>query len=700
MKNFKYFPMFLILSVLFLGCQEEEPELETIYPPSNMVVSYELVGADTDNPYGDGSGFVDVTITADNAVAYQVSFNGDVRVAPSGKYRFTSDFTNVGINSYTITAIATGVGGISNSTFVDVEVFYDYQPPAELLDKLYGNGSKTWRIKSEKGSHFGLGPVGGSIPTEWYGASPEEKVGAGMYDDRYVIDQDGTFTHITNVNTNDGTGTVFGREGLIEELNGAVPDLETQGADVLNYPFNDYTVNWSITAPGGVETINLTGIGFFGYYTGGSHSYEIFDRSEPNELLVRTTDGNNEFDWWFIITSEAKGEDGGNPLETVFSNLVWSDEFEVPGAPDATNWTYDLGAGGWGNQEAQTYTSSSENVVVENGNLVITAQKTVGGGTYYFDDLSQADASGTVQNTVEDFEGTAPSFGNFGGATSQAIANPDATGINTSTNVGELVKGDGAEVWAGSSFDLTAPLDMSTNKWFSLKTWSPKVGAVVRFKIENSANDQEFHEVDATTRVSGEWEELLFDFSSAPDHTYDRMVVFFDFGVAGGTGYTSGRIKSEGLQEFTYGRAEIRAKLPTGGGTWPALWMLGADFQTASWPASGEIDIMEHVGNSQDVIVGSTHDPNNFGGDARSGSVLVPGVSTEFHVYEVEWTATEIQFAVDGEVYHTVTNDASLPFNKDFFFIMNIAMGGTFGGDIDPAFESSSMEVDYIRMYQ
>ena len=128
--------------------------------------------------------------------------------------------------------------------------------------------------------------------------------------------------------------------------------------------------------------------------------------------------------------------------------------------------------------------------------------------------------------------------------------------------------------------------------------------------------------------------------------------------------------------------------------------MLGANFPEVGWPTSGEIDIMEHVGNQQNVIFGSTHDPNNSGGNARTGSTTVSGVSNEFHIYEMEWTATQIKFAVDGEVYHTVTNNGSLPFNEDFFFIMNVAMGGTFGGDIDSSFTESTMEVDYIRMYQ
>jgi beta-glucanase (GH16 family) len=170
--------------------------------------------------------------------------------------------------------------------------------------------------------------------------------------------------------------------------------------------------------------------------------------------------------------------------------------------------------------------------------------------------------------------------------------------------------------------------------------------------------------------------------------------------VFNGSNYTSSRIHSDNKFQFQYGRAEIRAKLPTGGGTWPALWTLGSNFDTVGWPECGEMDIMEHVGNQQDTVSSATHDPNNFAGNARAGSSNVPGVSDEFHLYSMEWTATEIQFLIDNELYHTVSNDGSLPYNQDFFFILNVAMGGSFGGAIDGAFAQSTMEVDYIRVYQ
>lgn len=165
--------------------------------------------------------------------------------------------------------------------------------------------------------------------------------------------------------------------------------------------------------------------------------------------------------------------------------------------------------------------------------------------------------------------------------------------------------------------------------------------------------------------------------------------------------YTSARLKTEGLYDFTYGKVEIRAKLPTGSGTWPALWMLGANYATNPWPACGEIDIMEHIGNNQDNVLGTLHMTGNSGGNGISDSTTVSGASTDFHVYTLVWSPTKITWSVDGNApFHTYNNTAATPFNADFFLIFNVAMGGNLGGTIAPGFVSSTMEVDYVKVYQ
>lgn len=167
-----------------------------------------------------------------------------------------------------------------------------------------------------------------------------------------------------------------------------------------------------------------------------------------------------------------------------------------------------------------------------------------------------------------------------------------------------------------------------------------------------------------------------------------------------GFNYSSSRITTMDKFEFQYGRVEVRAKLPEGGGVWPAIWMLGANFDEVGWPETGEIDIMEYKGNEPDIVHGSLHFPGNFGGNAVTETTMVENASDEFHNYTVEWTEDQIIFAVDNKIFHVFDNTENTPFHSPFFLILNVAMGGTFGGEIDPAFEQSAMEVDYVRVYQ
>lgn len=300
MKKIKVLIFSFLALALATSCQEDDATFGEIVAPSNIQIAVNIEGVDAENPNGDGSGVVNFSTTADNAISYQYSYNGAVSSAPAGMQ--TYNFAILGLNTYTVTVTAFGTGGASSSETIEVDVLSLYEPPADLITMLTSNSSRTWRIKSEQPGHFGLGAIGGAF-NGFFSAPPEDKAGVGMYDDRYIFNIDGTFTHITD-STNDDpevdtSGTVFGREVLINELNGpgaGVPD----GADIENYPFSDYSEQWFLTGPGGVETLNLTGIGFLGYYIGGDHTYIIESRSE-NEMSVRSTDGNDQFDWGFIL---------------------------------------------------------------------------------------------------------------------------------------------------------------------------------------------------------------------------------------------------------------------------------------------------------------------------------------------------------------------------------------------------------------
>ena len=549
------FTFFTIISFFVLACSDDYDAGELI-TPTITDVSAVIAGQDAENPYGDGSGVVTFTINADNAFNYKIIRPDNTSInAPNGEATLT--VSQQGVNTYTFMAVAYGTGGLSDSTTIDVEVLANYIPPQELINKLTGGSSKTWRIKAEKQGHFGLGPVGGNVPVEWYGTAPFEKEGSGMYDDRYIFNVDNTFTHITNADNDAGgtnpEGTIFGRINMIDEISSGG---EVTGADVLNVPLNDYQSTFQLIAPGGVETISFSDTSFIGYYCGGDHQYQIFDRSVDGELLLKTTDGNNEFDWWFVLTddseeSAATCQDGytGNSVGSGEYVLVWEDDFNEDGSPCDANWTAETGAGGWGNNESQYYTDRTDNAIVEDGLLKITAQR-------------------------ENF--------------------------------------DGAE-------------------------------------------------------------------------------------------FTSARLITKDKFEFTYGKVEVRAKLPTAGGSWPAIWALGANIDEVGWPNCGEIDIMEHVGNNSNNIINAIHAPAGNGGNAFSTSTPVDDV-TQFKIYSIEWDENQINFYTDDTLtftYAPATQDASTwPFTADQFLILNIAMGGTLGGNIPAEFSSATMEVDYVRVYQ
>jgi beta-glucanase (GH16 family) len=175
-----------------------------------------------------------------------------------------------------------------------------------------------------------------------------------------------------------------------------------------------------------------------------------------------------------------------------------------------------------------------------------------------------------------------------------------------------------------------------------------------------------------------------------------------------GSGYSSARLVSKGKASWTYGRFEVRAKIPAGKGVWPAIWMLPTDWAYGNWPHSGEIDIMENVGYWSDSLFGSVHtgDYNGMKNTQRTGSIHLNNMSGEYHTYTMEWTPDMIVFYADDKEYHRFNNEKTgseaWPFDKAFHFVVNIAVGGNWGGKfgIDDSIFPQRMEIDYIRVYQ
>lgn len=554
--NFKYISI-LTLLFAFISCEDEDVEMGNIVSATNVSVNVEIVGTYEDFPDGDGSGLVILTVTADNAITYKVDFgDGLSEVAPSGRvtHRYAG---NPGVNTYTVVAHAIGVGGSSSSTAITIDVFssFDDQFVKDILTGGQGS-SKTWFLDASKVGHLGVGPAYAGIDgawwwPKWYEAQPFEKcnddASSCFCNDEltFSLDAANQLTYVL-----DNMGATF-YNGSHSGLGGddVCLDLDTSGTSIVSLA--PTSVDWSTVEDPDFESrgtvMNFSDDKFMGYYVG-STSYEIITISNT-EMYVRTIDALDSQLAWYLRYTTTPGS-GEEELDVIYTDLVWADEFDTDGAPNSANWTYDLGAGGWGNGEAQNYTDRPDNSKVENGNLVITAKR--------------------------------------------------------------------------ESF--------------------------------------------------------------------------------GGEEFTSARLKSQGLQEFQYGRIDIYAKLPEGGGTWPALWTLGTNIETVGWPACGEIDIMEHVGNDPGRVQAAMHTPSSNGNTQNKGSIDLSNVSSEYHLYSMNWSANQISFLVDNEIFYTynpaIKDLATWPYDAPQFIILNIAMGGSLGGVIDPAFMESSMEIDYIRVYQ
>lgn len=242
-------------------------------------------------------------------------------------------------------------------------------------------------------------------------------------------------------------------------------------------------------------------------------------------------------------------------------------------------------------------------------------------------------------------------------------------------------------------FDEFEDNSLDTNKWFR-QTLGPSGGRWYNSELQ--------HYTNSTTNsfVSG-----------GNLHIVAKKETKTQNGVR--LNYTSARLNSK--YAFTYGRVDVRAKLPLGNGTWPAIWTLGkninevgAYFQTqgfgnTNWPECGEIDIMEHGLHTTNSVSSALHTPSSSGNTINTATKSLPNVSKNFHIYSMNWSPNQITFMIDGNPYYTYKpsskNRSNWPFDKDQFLLLNIAIGG-FASNPDVNFTQSSMIIDYVRIYQ
>ena len=291
MKNIKYILGLFLTLAFFASCEDESFEFGDIIAPSNLQITADIVGQDV-NPTGDGSGVVHLNVTANNAITYKFIYNGVEKSSATGN--MTYSFGTTGTETYTITVLAFGKGGVSSSASIQIDVLVVYEPPADLLTMLTGDSSKTWRLKSESQGHFGVGPSDGFEPV-WWSAAPGDKEGFGAYDDTFEFNVDGTFSHTTN-------GDTFGKLPAMAADLGGDQGLVGDSNDEAIFALDNYEESWTLSAPNGQETLTFSNIGYHGFYVGGDHSYMILSRSE-NEMSLRTI-GAGGLAWYAILIAD------------------------------------------------------------------------------------------------------------------------------------------------------------------------------------------------------------------------------------------------------------------------------------------------------------------------------------------------------------------------------------------------------------
>ena len=169
-----------------------------------------------------------------------------------------------------------------------------------------------------------------------------------------------------------------------------------------------------------------------------------------------------------------------------------------------------------------------------------------------------------------------------------------------------------------------------------------------------------------------------------------------------GKSYTSARIKSQNKFSFKHGQLKVRAKFPQSKGTWPAIWLMGANLDAVGWPNCGEIDLVEQNGQEKNKVLGTVHWKNTADNtNAKfSDEITTANVGADFKEYRLIWNENTIKMYVESVKYFDINLNESLPFNQEFFLLLNVAMGGSLGGDIPASFNQDSMVIDYIRLYE
>jgi hypothetical protein len=502
-KKIKYLFSLSLVLVFFLNCSEDVNNLsfiDDVVAPTNLKAVFNIVP--------DNSGLVSITPNADGAVSYEIGFGDgseDIAVVETGE-SITHVYEE---GNYTVSIKAIGITGLESEATQQLVV--SFRAPENLVINADIDASNPFQVNVSASADYAA-----SFLVYFDSSNPDEEP------TQMALEETVSFVYPL---VGDYTVRVVAQSGGVETTEGTA----------------DVTVSTPTELPIDFEVFDTTV--FFGF---GGASGEVIDNPDtngnPSAKVAKIVKGAPEVWAGNVIVTSAPIDFSTKKLITLD---VWSPRpggtltFKLENLNDAGIFIEKqvplVGNSQW--EEVSIDFSDIDESQSYQKLVWFFDLGTAGDGsddwTFYVDNIDQDFAGVVTSQMIEDFEGTPPAFTVFGDiAATEVIANPDASGINTSANVAQLTKSNGSQVWAGTFFETAAPIDLAAFGQINVKTWSPTAGIVVKLKLEN-ADASVTHEVDLNTTVANAWENLLYDFSAAPVADYVRIVIFFDFGTAG-----------------------------------------------------------------------------------------------------------------------------------------------------------------------
>jgi hypothetical protein len=507
MKILKYLLTAIIIISSIIACTNDDSDfnIDDIAAPANVSASVRVTQ--------DNTGLVTISPLGEGVVSYDILFGDGSE--PSGTIQPGQSVNHIyEEGSYEITVTATGLNGLTTS--ITQPIVVSFQAPENLVVTIENDATISKRVNVNAIADFAI-----SYEVAFGEPGNDEPVTANIGETAsYTYQEAGTYTITVTAFSAAIETTSYTEEfvvtAILQPLNPAPTPPARAEADVISVYSNAYTniagtdfyPNW-----GQATTFNQINVGGSDIIQYGGLTYQGIQLGTPADASAM------EFlhiDVWTADSNDARI----SPISS---------------GPNETAYDLDLTQDQWTSFDIPLSTFTDQNPLVNLADIIqFKFDGNPVGGTIFVDNLYfYRSSQGTTTSMIEDFEGVQPAFTSFGNiANTEVIANPDPSGINTSATVANLTKTAGSEVWAGTFFEPTVNIDLASYDKISVKTWSPKLNAVVKLKLENQ-DASIVYEVDRNTTAINTWEELIYDFTAAPVADYVRVVIFFDFGVNG-----------------------------------------------------------------------------------------------------------------------------------------------------------------------